>query len=89
MLTCFKHLSAWPVSGAPSKRLVIIPRMEDREVDKAADKWVVPGCNLEEADCTLQEAACHEATEELVLATSSSYACALGRTVVAANELRG
>ena len=50
-LTCFRQLSTWPVSGTPSKRIVIVPQMKDTQLDKVADKWVVPGCNPEEADC--------------------------------------
>ena len=50
-----------------------------------ANKRVVLGVNLKEADCNLLEnAACSYAAEELVLAASSPCVPELGRAVVAA-----
>ena len=42
MLICFTHLSTRPVSGTTSKRLVLVPRMEDTELGRMASHSLSP-----------------------------------------------
>lgn len=50
MLPCFRHLSTLPVQEAASKRLVLVPELEDTGLDREVDKRVEAGCSFQAVD---------------------------------------